>query len=481
MPITLNQPLRWKSATPDEMQMLKNLQGNILKGHGRDHVALLFFRIDPAKPTDARHALRSIATQYVTNAHQQLVDAAAWKAAGKQENRDGGPFVHLALSYAAYRDLALDAAAPDSPHFRNGMSTPAEAALLNDAVSSWEPEFRNRLHGVVLIADDAPAIRDQQVSAIGHLLAAAGITVVKMQMGAAVRNVAGVGIEHFGYVDGRSQPLMLVEDIEDEDHNEGTGLWNPAFGLDAALLPDPGADDGLSFGSYFVFRKLEQNVRGFKTREQEIANTLGLSGGDRERAGALIVGRFEDGTPVTLFDDGKALAPVPNDFNYVGDDGRRCPLHGHIRKVNPRTVPASASERNHIMPRRGIPYQNVPRVDPKDLPDVDTFAEFNAKVKPLLPTGDVGLLFMAYNRDLGNQFVFTQKSWANNDGFPTPTSGIDPIIGQGHNKPDDQVLHRQWNRRDLSLPAQDTQFSGFVTTRGGEYFFSPSLSFLKNL
>jgi deferrochelatase/peroxidase EfeB len=32
----------------------------------------------------------------------------------------------------------------------------------------------------------------------------------------------------------------------------------------------------------------------------------------------------------------------------------------------------------------------------------------------------VGLLFMAYNATIGQQFKFTQQVWANNKNFPVP-------------------------------------------------------------
>ena len=69
--------------------------------------------------------------------------------------------------------------------------------------------------------------------------------------------------------------------------------------LREVLVADPGAArPGESFGSFLVYRKLEQNVRAFKKQEARIAGKLGLKGEDAERAGALLVGRFEDGTPV---------------------------------------------------------------------------------------------------------------------------------------------------------------------------------------
>ena len=90
-----------------------------------------------------------------------------------------------------------------------------------------------------------------------------------------MRNPAGDGIEHFGYVDGRSQPLFLKDEVDKEPREH----WDPAFPLSNVLVADPlAADPDRHFGSYFVFRKLEQNVRAFKEIEQELADDLGLDG-----------------------------------------------------------------------------------------------------------------------------------------------------------------------------------------------------------
>lgn len=87
---------------------------------------------------------------------------------------------------------------------------------------------------------------------------------------------------------------------------------------------------------------------------------------------------------------------------------------------------------------------------------------------------------MAFNSSL-TQFVFTQKSWANDLAFPPANVGIDPIIGQGlvtgtTPKP---KWHETWDEPASTNHTFD--FHGFVKMRGGEYFFAPSLSFLKSL
>ena len=485
MPITLNASLAWTSADAEQVKLLQALQGNILKGHGRPHATHIFFRLDPTKPVLSRRLLRELANYHLTSAHQQLLGTQRYQATGKS----AGAVVHLALAFKGYQALGAAASAPADADFQGGMKAPASVAALADpAVNTWEAAFQQDLHGMLLLAHDSAGDTAALTASVRELFADAGATVVHVQRGAALRNAAGEGIENFGYVDGRSQPLLLKEDIQKEADRAGVVRWDPNFPLDTALLKDPGAPvgDSVSHGSFFIFRKLEQDVRGFKTREQQVADVLGLTGGARELAGALLVGRFEDGTPVTLSDSARAEEP-PNDFNYVGDPGKRCPFHAHIRKSNPRGsggAELEAQERMHLMVRRGIPYEDVKRtVHPDELPEADSLAEFNASVASLLPAGGIGLLFMAYNHRIAQQFKFTQQFWVNFTGFPVQPPGphgIDPVIGQGPNVPGQQKLFKLWD--DAASPVvANAGMAGFVKMRGGEYFFSPSLTFLRGL
>lgn len=483
MAINLAKPLAWKTATTDELNLLQCLQGNILKGHGRHFTANIFFRLNPTRTLVSRRMLRDLANFHITSAHRQLLDAERFK----ETEEGGGPFVHVALTAKGYGALGLAASAPTDPDFKDGMKAKGSRVALKDPdVTDWEPPFQQEIHGIVLAAHETASLVGALALSIRELVEDGGGTVAFVQHGASLFNATGEGIEHFGYVDGRSQPLMLQEDINAEIAKAGSSRWDPAFPLATALVKDPGTTDTVSFGSYFVFRKLEQAVRAFKTREQAVADALELSGPDRELAGAMIVGRFEDGTPVTLPRTARNAAP-PNNFDYTNDPGTRCPLHGHIRKTNPRGsggAELERAERGHLMVRRGIPFEDVKRaVLPSELPDADTMQAFQNKVAPLLPENGVGLLFMAYNRSIGTQFKLTQQSWANSTNFPTEPNGghgIDPVIGQGPNPPGQQKLPKVWD--DAAAGPLDTEpFWGFVTMKCGEYFFSPSLTFLLNL
>ena len=215
-------------------------------------------------------------------------------------------------------------------------------------------------------------------------------------------------------------------------------------------------------GSYLVFRKLEQHVRAFKEYEQQFAQVLGLTGEDVKRAGALVMGRFEDGTPVVLRGTPGMSVPVPNNFTYEADpDGGKCPFQAHIRKVNPRQpgVPRIV--------RRGITYGKREK-EPQDNPRLEE-----------LPLGGVGLLFMCYQRNIAQQFEVLQYLYANDPRIPGKQEpGIDPIIGQpGGNGVGQLKWPARWN--DPQEKHKPFDFHSFVTLKGGEYFFAPSIHFLK--
>ncbi|MDO6414619.1 Dyp-type peroxidase [Sphingomonas sp. BIUV-7] len=454
---TLAQPLEWRDTAL--WPMLDDLQGNILKGHGRDHTMNHFLRFDSAKIAAVKGQIQAIGTQ-VTSAIRQLHEAEAFREFG----RPGGTNVFFFLSASGYAKLGITP--PSGDAFKNGMDS---RSLGDPSMSEWETHFQH-IDALLIVADDSVT---KVANAAAHLTArfqTSGIEIVGVDAGHALRSdpslnePKGRGIEHFGYVDGRSQPLLLVDEVQREISLEGEfSGWDPQFGPgDAALVRDPGGKTPDSFGSFLVYRKLEQNVRDFKLREKALAAELGLTGDDDERAGAMVVGRFEDGTPLISAPAATDPNPTPNNFNYDDDPlGLKCPIHAHVRKVNPR-VPNDAEQRSHLMPRRGIPFGDPDR----DLEDEDSF-----------PTGGVGLLFMAYNKELERQFEVTQQFWANSFDFPNGTAhGADGIMGQGIN--DDQMWNSEYGEPGEEKPFR---FANFVTMRGGGYFFAPSKSFLKTL
>ncbi|MEX3969591.1 Dyp-type peroxidase [Paraburkholderia caribensis] len=468
----LDQTLSWKSAhaatSPEsaaELAMLNDLQGNILKGHGRDYTSNLFLAFDTTKQDAARSFVASVGDD-VNAALDQLLAADEYRASGIS----GGTFVGFLLTAKGYGALDRLDAKPVNEAFDAGMMT---RDLGDPPVESWEKQFATEIHAMILIASDDPKVRDlerdEMVTRINSTNGAVRLLNPDFgEDGNVMRNADKNGIEHFGYVDGISQPLALQEDVTAAKEAAGGALtWDPSIQLNQLLVPCPGGKHNVSFGSFFVFRKLEQNVREFKKREEALSDLLT----ERYRppkavdSGASVVGRFENGVPFAVSSTETGLPTVPpnNDFAF-GSDGKglTCPFAGHVRKTNPRTP----DSKRHLMARRGIPYGV--RTDGPNDEKIDN-----------KPTGGVGLLFMAFQSDLVNQFEFTQRLWANNPDFPAPGTGRDGIIGQPGG-PSGQRWTVEWGKR-LSDGKDDEQFSGFVKMKGGEYFFAPSISFLKAL
>ena len=447
--------LDWKA--PGAAATLDLLQPNILKAHVRNNLAVPLLSFTDA--AGAKRFLRKLEDKHMKSAKQHLEEVEAYKA---DERKRGTTYVGVALSFEGYAALGIPANhRPADPSFRRSMSDPVTRQTLGDpSLSTWDEPYREPIHAIVLIGDAREASVSAKRAAI-HI--DPSVTLVGEETGLFQRNEDGDGIEHFGYVDGRSQPLFLKQDIEEERATtDGTTVWDPAFPLKQILVREPGRPE--RYGSYLVFRKLEQNVQRFKQEEQRLAEDLKLQGEDSDRAGALLVGRFEDGTPVTLQREGGGHHPVMNDFTYASDGaGMKCPSYAHTRNVNPRTD----ETRDHLMARRGQTYGERAD-DPGD-----------EKVKPnRRPTGDVGLLFMAFNSDIANQFEYTQQALANAVGAGD-TAGVDQIIGQSRRGRIRSA--KRWAGDPKKDLRRTNPVAPAVTMKGGEYFFAPSLTFLERL
>ena len=174
------------------------------------------------------------------------------------------------------------------------------------------------------------------------------------ETGLGQHNARGEGIEHFGYIDGRSQPLFLTDEIAAEPKAK----WDPAFALDRVLVADKAAPNPVQhFGSFFVLRKLEQNVRAFHKAEADVATALGLTGErPQARAGAMIVGRFRDGTAARRAQQGARREPDPERLQLrQGRHGRSLSLP----RAHPQDEPAWLGRR----PGRSPADHGPPRPD----------------------------------------------------------------------------------------------------------------------
>ncbi len=483
IPLKLNQS-NVKNAPPFT-QMLENLQANILKGHGRDFAFHLFFSFDRNKAEQAKAWIADFArNNKITSAKQQLDRTREFKL----NQTDGGPIVTLSLSAHGYRALGLDDVMPKaSQSFLGGMR--ADKDKLLDDTDRWTAGFNDKNRPVdmmILVADDdlvtASTLSLKLTKAINLF---AHFLLSQMGKGLKKKGVIGGGIEHFGYADGISQPLYLDEDIKKQ---QGTDKWDDKTNLDRLLVKDGPADVD-SFGSYLVFRKLEQDVKKFKEAEGDDLEDCGTPTNgnvvpcvineknipDRSLGGSMVVGRHEDGTPVELHSLPQGPQSTANNFNYGLNDISRCPFFAHTRIMNPRDGDSIAGDVSaQRITRRGIPYDDIGRF-PQDVIEVtDEMLNDNQ------PSGGVGLLFMCYQSNIDSQFLILQQHWANDGNIAGHHLGTDDAIISQAASSGKKVLPVKWGQPALN-DAKAFDFPHAVTNRGGEYLFTPSIAFLKSL
>jgi len=449
---------------PDAQTFMERIQGNILKGHDRYHTAQLFVRFG-ADIGAARAWIAGSMSRRLVSAKQQMGQSEAWRKTGGS----GEPFFVFFLSHQGYLTLSIDAASiPADPYFRAGMkSTPTgvPVTITDPPVSEWEENYRGRLDAMLLVADDDRGRLDQIVADLTKELAGISEHLFVERGDQQIFDFGGgrdkVEIEHFGHQDGISQPRVIRQDANTELCERGGIYWNPAAPLSLACVEEPGRPD--QFGSYLVYRKLEQNVKAFRAARDGLATALGVG---IEDAAALAVGRYRDGRPVLPT---KVVKPgaSPNDFSFKSDpNAAMCPYHAHIRKTNPRgdlaafiTGQTDDGERALRILRRGITFGARPDLAPgSTLPPPET---------------GVGLLFMCYQARL-IQFVIQQDGADSNDFVKT---GVGPDATLGVNA---GAVAQQWPVNGVPN-AKPFLMANFIRMRGGEYFFAPSPSFLKSL
>ena len=312
--------------------------------------------------------------------------------------------------------------------------------------------------------------------------------------------------EHFGYTDGIGDPYFEgiqnpASQVEGRGKQMPDGSWQPlALGefllghLDEARQYPPAPQPLLLSrnGTYMVYRKLHQNVASF----DELLQREGAHyPGGPELLAAKFVGRWRNnGAPLVNAPDAltkqvwdarfSKASPVEQDAmlsDFVYDDdmsGARCPLSAHIRRLNPRAslelkagkspgefvrnlnafdTPGALANRRRIL-RRGLPYGD------------------NSTVRS--DAGEQGVIMMMLNADIGRQYEFIQQQWVNCGNDFREGNDKEVLLGNHNVQNPTRVIHGVDPRGDAP-PRFVNNIPRLVETRGGDYFFVPSLTAMR--
>jgi Dyp-type peroxidase family len=478
--VTRTNKTTYEFSWPDEAQLvqpdraldLNEIQGNIFAGFNKDFASFLFFAL-PADQTQARKWLADLVGQVATTEEVQRFND-LFRAIRDRSGREGiveAAWMNLAFTHEGLRALgvAQHELGQFPEEFRQGMRQRArEIGDVGDNHPSRWPNGLGKatIHALMIVAADSIEDRNRRLAHFIRHAARHGVTLVFQQDGMTRRDAPGY--EHFGFKDGISQPGIRGFTVP-SDPNRPDEAWPgqeliapgefvlgyPRQGSPEAEQPTPYATprpDWTRNGSYLVFRRLRQDVKAFQDFVAEQAGEEQSV----ELSGAKLIGRYRSGAPLegaeNAAEDPAITDPAVldknriNAFRYATDpEGAEVPRAAHIRKTYPRDQrPPREGEavRRRIL-RRGIPFGRSFHHGSR--PD----SLFGAD--PQFPD-DRGLCFVCYQGSILHQFEHIQRIWANQDSFPEPGDGVDPIVSH------------QW-----------------VTTTAGEYFFSPSISALQRL
>ncbi len=513
-----------------------DIQGNILVGFNKDHqrlIALKILGVAGARRWLARVLpdISSMAEVHQFNSLYRMRRARL----GRDSHSLKVTWMNLAFSRDGIAKLSSDAdaaALPDSS-FRAGLGQDRSTFLgdpipsgATDPTANWVVGGTHRAPDILMIvAGDDKAELGSKIERVrpGSIDGPDAPETIWEEQGETRPDLPGH--EHFGFKDGVSQPgvrglisrrpkIYLTNRLlkppapgSVEFGKPGQPLvWPGQFvlgypfgdrGDGSPHKPPPLARPWFKNGSFLVFRRLNQNVAAFAAfvaaETARLSKTPGFKDISQQRLGALLVGRWPSGAPVSRVPgaDNPDLAKdtlANNDFLFTqdtpapeflpgsgaspgafltakeGTNGPICPHAAHIFKVNPRDTATDVGPDFDTLTRRilrrGIPF-GVPLGQP--LQGDDGVAR--------------GLHFLCYQASIVDQFEFLQQNWTNNPGAPT-AGGHDLIIGQ---------TPKAIRTMDLLpiVPGQAgetvTAPLQWVTPTGGGYFFAPSLTAIRDI
>nr|WAW38308.1 DyP-type peroxidase [Cyanosporus caesius] len=280
------------TSTPAPLD-LDNIQGDILAGLPKKTQTYIFFQID-----DDTAAFRAQLAQLIplitttTQVQQDRREIAASKAAAIEDNI-APPIIELSGVNIAFSHSGL---------VKTGVTDDiGDAAFTSDCHGTfepnWVPAFKNPVHGVILVSGSSRLVVEVTVLEIETILKVGCVDATVHEV---LRVVADVrpgdqkGHEHFGYLDGISQPAVAGFDIDPNPGQETVRQGIILLGRDGDTVQRPAwALDG----SFLVLRYLFQLVPEFNAfKNQNALKIPGLSlAKGSELLGARMFGRWKSG------------------------------------------------------------------------------------------------------------------------------------------------------------------------------------------
>ncbi|MCB1983951.1 MAG: Dyp-type peroxidase [Burkholderiales bacterium] len=489
---------------------LTDIQGNIIKAYGAynfQKARYLFLRVDQGDK--GRKFVGAITTK--------VTSAAPWGISGDDAAVKPQATTNIAFTFDGLQALEIPTASQRGfpEDFIMGMSKRKDI-LGDDGPSdpaNWDKIWKEKVHIWISInGQSIDAVKKRYDWIMEQIeVSNGGVTLLTGHRGekseddlpyqdaSVLYDATGTPTpkEHFGYTDGIGDPVFEGQtNVPARVLGRGKlmrdGTWQPlATGefllghVDEAMEYSKTAPSPWLLahnGTYMVYRKLHENVGTFNRFLEEQSKSFD---GSKEMLAAKFAGRWRDnGAPIVNAPDDASKAEwdkkfaeadfagkkrMLTDFTYNDDiHGARCPYSAHLRRINPRgsleydvkdayDTPGALVNRRRIL-RRGLPYGEV-----KDATRDD---------------GNHGIIFMALNADIQRQFEFVQQQWINYANDFKEGNDKEVLLGNHDAKNPSKVVFSA-EPGSGKPPHFVSNIPRLVETRGGDYFFIPSITALK--
>lgn len=515
-----------------------DIQGDVLAGFRKDHETFLFFRILDVSVAKAslRELLPRISPLCDVGAFNALFRAVCARR-GEIRGTITATWVNIAFTASGLARLTTQNEVRRFADNSFQLGLTRRSRFIGDPTNqSNEGHPSNWLFGgptnpvdvVVLVAADDQRALDATMATCEEVLtrgASPGLQIAWRESCHARPD--RLGHEHFGFKDGVSQPgvrgrlaegtYLTPREVRFDPDDPRTLMYSrrgqpliwpgqfvlglerqrPSFSDPAPLPSLPVFPGWARHGSTLVIRRLRQDTARFERFVDQAAYDLarrhGFADMTAERLAALLVGRWQSGAPLVRVPEGDdeqlGSADGPNNaFGYLNEKpplptipgvppdvfppprpdagGRLCPHGAHIRKMNPREQAARGiggrDALTHMILRRGLTFDHTNDDPAASVPE------------------DKGIMFACYQASIPQGFEFLSALWANSSTRPLPDpGGMDLLIGR-------QRAASGSTGRSLVLVGQDDHRFELATTEdwvvatGGGYFFSPSISALRD-
>ena len=516
---------------------LPDIQGNIVRGYGGSFPKASYVCVHFDDPEAGRRFVERMLPRVTTAVRW----ASNQSYHGERSVPKPPVCVNIAFSFLGLLALRLPTATLSAmpPEFIDGMAR--RAGMLGDDCAQWDAVWRPRessgeVHALITLSAQIDPKTAEPVPELAQ--ARAWIADLCHELDGQVRILGGHGrgtlgdaleasalfgrndqgdftplpIEHFGLTDGFGDPVFDGQYPKEEEAEAAIGRgktvdgrsWQPiatgefllGYPDEAQEVPPAAMPYKLTRnGTFMVMRKLHENVAAFHDYMARTGRAYAaITGVGQDDAEAFItakmVGRWPDGIPtaaaptiekwhafqahdadVRRSRDAAAIRKLDQsyiDFTYRADPGGLgCPVTAHIRRANTRDALDPTGSAPEEKQRRGSVLNNRRRLLRRGLP-------YGAAEATPTDAAEHGVVFIAICASIFRQFEFVQQQWMQYGLDFGAGSDSCPIVGH----------HGAGAKFVIPGNAQTGPFfcanlPQFIESRGGEYFFVPSLTGLR--